>query len=265
MRIFTVDSFTSEPFKGNPAGVCVLDKALSEESYLKIAAEINYAETAFVIKEEEGFNLRWFTPTVEVDLCGHATLATAKILFEKYDYPKEVISFYTRSGELLVKKISSSLLEMDFPYKLTSPKKIDALLTDFVNNGVIYNGEEGIWSLVEVEDELKLKDLEPDLGLLKQHKQKVFIITSKSSLPGVDFVSRLFAPDMGIDEDPVTGAAHCYLAGYWNKKLDKNPSQAKQISARTGELECDIISDDRVLLRGDAIIMSELIPEWSLY
>lgn len=264
MKIFTVDSFTSEPFKGNPAGVCVLDRALSDESYLKIAAEINYAETAFVIKSESGFNLRWFTPTIEVDLCGHATLATAKVLFDKYDYPKEEISFFTRSGELKVKKIEGGLLEMNFPYKLTAPVKIDGLLTDFVKDEVLYSGEEGIWSLVEVQDEEKLKRLDPDLSLLKKHHQKVFIITAKSTLEGVDFVSRLFAPDMGIDEDPVTGAAHCYLAGYWNSKLNKNPTRAKQISYRTGELECEIISDDRVLLRGDAIIMAELQVSWEL-
>lgn len=219
MKIYTVDSFTSEPFKGNPAGVCVLDKTLSDESYLKIASEINYAETAFVVKVDSGFNLRWFTPTVEVDLCGHATLATAKILFDKYDFPKEEISFFTRSGELIVKKLSNGLLEMNFPYKLTVASKVDDLLSDFVKDEVLYYGEEGIWSFVEVADENRLKALEPELSLLKKHHQKVFIITAKSALEGIDFVSRLFAPDMGIDEDPVTGAAHCYLAGYWNLSL----------------------------------------------
>ena len=155
MKIFTVDSFTSEPFKGNPAGVCVLDKALSDESYLKIAREINYAETAFVIKSESGFNLRWFTPTVEVDLCGHATLAAAKILFDKFNYSQETISFYTRSGELTVKQIDGCLLEMNFPSKITSAKTINSLLSEFVNDEVLYYGEEGIWAFVEVESEVK--------------------------------------------------------------------------------------------------------------
>lgn len=264
MKIFTVDSFTSEPFKGNPAGVCVLDRALSDESYLKIAAEINYAETAFVIKSESGFNLRWFTPTIEVDLCGHATLATAKVLYDKYDYPKDEISFFTRSGELTVKKTEGGLLEMNFPYKLTTPQKEDSLIVEFVQNRVNYYGEDGIWVLVEVSNEAHLSTFEPDISMLKKHHQKVFIITAKSSLEGIDFVSRLFAPAMGIDEDPVTGAAHCYLAGYWNSKLNKNPTRAKQISCRTGELECEIISDDRVLLRGDAIIMAELHVSWEL-
>ena len=264
MKIFTVDSFTSEPFKGNPAGVCVLDKALSDESYLKIAREINYAETAFVIKEGEGYNLRWFTPTVEVDLCGHATLAAAKILFDKFNYSQETISFYTRSGELTVKQIDGCLLEMNFPSKITSAKTINSLLSEFVNDEVLYYGEEGIWAFVEVESEVKLQTLVPQLSLLKEHHQKVFIITAKSSLLGIDYVSRLFAPDMGIDEDPVTGSAHCYLAPYWSKKLTKNPTKAKQVSARTGELECEIINDERVLLRGDSVIMSELKVHWDL-
>lgn len=264
MRLFTVDAFTSEPFKGNPAGVCVLETALTEEQYLKIAQEINYAETAFVIKDGKGFNLRWFTPTVEVDLCGHATLATAKILFEKYNYSEEYLSFYTRSGELKVKKMEDGLLEMDFPAKETQPKTIDSVLQKFVGDTVLYYGEDGIWAFVEVEDATKLKKLLPQLNLLKAHSQKIFVITAKSLTSGIEYVSRVFAPNMGIDEDPVTGAAHCFLAHYWNTKLSKNPTRAQQVSARGGEMECELIANNRVLLRGDAVIMCELLVEWKM-
>ncbi|OYX22448.1 MAG: hypothetical protein B7Z06_11640 [Flavobacteriales bacterium 32-35-8] len=262
MRLFTVDAFTNVPFKGNPAAVCVLDKPLSEVAYIDIAQEMNLSETAFVYEEDGRYRLRWFTPTLEIDLCGHATLATAKILFDKYNVTKEVLEFNTRSGLLTVKK-KGNQLEMDFPIGKTQPENCDdAILEAFFGEKPLTVNSDKDWCLAEVSHSDLIRHLKPQFELLKKHPKKKFIITAKSSEKDYDFVSRMFAPDFGIDEDPVTGSAHCYLANYWGEKLSKDILIGYQASKRGGVVVCEIAGNDRVLLRGDCVIMAELLVEW---
>lgn len=262
MRLFTVDAFTNVPFKGNPAAVCVLEKPLTEAAYMDIAQEMNLSETAFVYEENGQYQLRWFTPTQEIDLCGHATLATAKILFDKFSVTKDVLEFHTKSGMLTVKKRGNQL-EMDFPLGKTQPENPnDALLEAFLGEKPITVNSDKDWCLVEVSHSDSVRDLKPQFELLIKHSKKKFIITAKSSEKKYDFVSRMFAPDFGIDEDPVTGSAHCYLANYWSEKLSKNILIGYQASKRGGVVNCEISGNDRVLLRGDCVIMAELLVEW---
>lgn len=265
MRLFTVDSFTNKPFSGNPAGVCILDKSLDDDILIKIAAEVNYSETAFVITNSVNgkHSLRWFTPTEEVDLCGHATLATAKVLFE-YGYIDKVklIEFETRSG-ILTAKLVGDKVELDFPSKKINTSVSDNILESFVNGKPKYVGLDGIWCLIELEDEEVVKEMKPSLNILLKHSQKVFCVTAKSSNPEYDFVSRCFGPAVGINEDPVTGSAHCYLATYWAEKLNKEKLIGFQVSARTGLVECELVANERVLLRGDCVIMSEIVQTWA--
>lgn len=262
MRLFTVDSFTSVPFKGNPAAVCVLDHPLSEEEYKDIAQEMNLSETAFVYKDDGIYQLRWFTPTSEIDLCGHATLATAKILFEKFNVTNDVLEFNTRSGILKVKR-AWNLLEMNFPLGRTvADNPQDKLLEEFLNEKPIAVHTSGDWCLIEIESSDSVRDLIPNFNLLLEHRKKKFIVTAKSSDKAFDFMSRVFVPDFGINEDPVTGSAHCYLAHYWSEKLSKNNLVGYQASKRGGLIACEVIGNERVLLRGDCVIMSELLIEW---
>lgn len=264
MRLFTVDSFTSEPFKGNPAAVCVLKKPLTDAQYIDIAQEMNLSETAFVYEENGTYQLRWFTPTQEIELCGHATLATAKILFEKYKVDKEVLEFHTLSGVLTVKQ-KGTLLEMDFPIGKMQPENpTDTLLETFLGEKPKAIEADKDWCLVEVSHSDVVKQLKPQFDLLLKHSKNKFIITAKSTDTAYDFVSRMFAPDFGIDEDPVTGSAHCYLSKYWSQKLFKNTVVGYQASKRGGVITCEIAGNNRVLLRGDAVIMAELLVEWDL-
>ncbi|PWJ42747.1 PhzF family phenazine biosynthesis protein [Sediminitomix flava] len=261
MRIFTVDAFTNQAFKGNPAGVCVLDGPLNEKEYLNIAQEINLPETAFTYPIPDGYSLRWFTPTEEVDLCGHATLATAKILFEKFNYPEEEICFDTLSGDLTVKNLGEKL-EMNFPYRKMELVIMDAVLENFLGETPIYVGADRDWCMVEMETEEQIINFRPNLELLKKHPRKVFAITAKSKQKDYDFTSRVFGPAIGIDEDPVTGSAHCYLAKYWSEKLGKKILKGFQASKRSGEIECELIDNQRILLRGDCVVMSEMLVKW---
>ncbi|MBU3821320.1 PhzF family phenazine biosynthesis protein [Flavobacteriaceae bacterium XHP0103] len=262
MRLFTVDSFTSEPFKGNPAAVCVLEQPLTEAQYIGIAQEMNLPATAFVYEENDSYKLRWFTPTNEIGLCGHATLATGKILFEKLNVNKEALVFDTKGGQLTVKR-KGNQIEMDFPIGNTQPEpNNDVLLERFLGEKPIAIHSDADLCLVEVESSNTVKNLEPNFALLQEHPKKRFFITAKSSDKAYDFISRVFAPDYGIDEDPVTGSAHCYLANYWSQKLSKNTLVGYQASKRGGVVECEIFGNDRVLLRGDAVIIAELLVEW---
>lgn len=262
MRLFTVDAFTNIPFKGNPAAVCVLEKPLTEAAYIDIAQEMNLSETAFVYEENGRYQLRWFTPTLEIDLCGHATLATAKILFEKFNVTKDILEFHTRSGVLTVKKRGHQL-EMDFPIGKTQPENPnDALLEAFLGEKPIAVHSDKDWCLVEVSQSDLIRHLKPQFELLIKHSKKKFIITAKSSEKEYDFVSRMFAPDFGIDEDPVTGSAHCYLTHYWSEKLSKNTLIGYQASKRGGVVVCEFLNNGRVLLIGDCVIMTELLLEW---
>lgn len=264
MRLFTVDSFTSTPFKGNPAGVCVLDHPLKDEAYINIARELNYSETAFVLKVEDRYHLRWFTPTEEVDLCGHATLATAKILFDVFKVsPSKTIYFDTKSGELTV-SVFGELLEMDFPAKEILSNEADEELKQFVKHNPVFLGKDSYWCLIELENAEDVINFKPNFKLLYQQPQKAFIITAKSLDLKYDFVSRVFAPAIGINEDPVTGSAHCYLAVYWADKLNKNVLRAFQASERSGEIICELLPNQRVLIKGEAVIMSEIDSYWEV-
>ncbi|WP_406682722.1 PhzF family phenazine biosynthesis protein [Seonamhaeicola sp. MEBiC1930] len=262
MRLFTVDSFTDTPFRGNPAAVCVLEEPLTEEQYINIAQEMNLSETAFVYLDDGIYQLRWFTPEVEIDLCGHATLATAKILFDKYKVESDLLEFNTRSGILTVKQ-KGDLLEMNFPIgKLTEVTGNDALLESALNEKLVSISEDGDWYLAELESDEKLRSLQPNFNALLKHSKSKFIVTAKSNDNANNFVSRFFAPDYGINEDPVTGSAHCYLANYWSQKLNKKTVIGYQASKRGGLVECEVIENNRVLLRGDCVVMSELLVEW---
>jgi len=260
VRLFIVDAFTDRPFKGNPAGVCILDHELTDPEYLQIAEELNQAETAFLLKKSDEFQLRWFTPRTEVDLCGHATLATAKILFDKYSFDKDVITFNTRSGALKVRKLDGKL-ELNFPVGNIVQIQEDRGIEQIFNTKPLMIGVDKQWYLIELESEESVRNFFPDIELLKRLDGE-FIITAKSSTNDYDFVSRFFAPSIGINEDYVTGSAHCYLAKYWNNKLKKNPTLGYQASSRGGFVECELVENDRVLLRGQCVIMSELKIEW---
>ncbi|WP_248722107.1 PhzF family phenazine biosynthesis protein [Seonamhaeicola sp. ML3] len=262
MRLFTVDAFTDTPFKGNPAAVCVLENPLTEAQYLDIAKEMNLSETAFVYLKDGVYQLRWFTPEVEIELCGHATLATAKILFDKYKVETEVLKFNTLSGVLTVKQ-NDDLLEMNFPIgTLTQVEEKDALLESALMEKITTISEDDKWYLAELESEETLINLKPNFSKLLEHSKSKFIVTAKSDGDSYDFVSRFFAPDYGINEDPVTGSAHCYLSSYWSHKLNKNTVVGYQASKRGGTVECEVIENDRVLLRGNCVIMAEILPEW---
>lgn len=251
IRFFQVDAFAEKQFKGNPAGVCLLYDEISEENMQSIAAENNLAETAFLVKVKDGFNLRWFTPTVEVDLCGHATLASAHILWQEGVIGKdEPLRFYTRSG-LLTAVQKGDWIELDFPASFEedrdlSQEALSALNVKPVN--VVFSKTR---YLVELSSEEEVAACKPDFNRLKDHE--MIVITShgdKSSK--YDFVSRSFAPSHGIDEDPVTGSSHCCLATYWAKRLGKTEMLAYQASNRGGEVKVKL-AGDRVLFSGKAV------------
>ena len=252
--IIQVDAFTSIPFGGNPAAVCVLDTPPTDEWMQKVAQEMNLSETAFVCRQGDDFNLRWFTPTVEVPLCGHATLATAHVLFsEGYLAPSEIARFQTLSGLLIAKK-QDGWIELDFPVNFStaanSPPQLTAAL-DVKLKGVSQNS---LGYLVEVESEAIVRQLQPDFNLLKTLTVPGVIVTSGASDNSeYDFVSRFFAPGLGIDEDPVTGAAHCCLAPFWRDRLQKDQFLAYQASSRGGLVKVRYDGDDRVYLAGQAV------------
>ena len=250
--IFIVDAFTKEAFKGNPAAVCFPNDDANSEWMQSVAAEMNLSETAFLKKNERGYDLRWFTPEIEVDLCGHATLASAHILWEEGLLPDNSKAFFnTKSGTLSAEK-KGNQIELNFPSK--SEKKISEFgkLQEVLDLDFIYAGESGYYYIVEVESEDVVKNLKPDFEAIKEITEFGVIVTSKSSSDEYDFVSRFFAPSVGIDEDPVTGSTHCVLGPYWMKKLNKNTLRAYQASKRGGVLNIRI-EGDRVYLAGNAV------------
>lgn len=262
MRLFTVDSFTDTPFSGNPAGVCVLEKELSETLYHQIAREINHSETAFVVRHTDRYKIRWFTPSTEVNLCGHATLAAALVLYQyQYSDTKSEIIFDSKSGILLAKNAKDKI-ELDFPQMFVKEVQSNEVLEEAFGIRPTFVGKDNNRYLIEIDDLARLQTLKPDFQLLQTLDLGKFIITSKSSNPDYDFISRFFAPGVGVPEDPVTGSAHCYLAPYWGKKLDKKLMNGFQASERSGSIECELIDADRVLLRGKAVVMHELVPKW---
>lgn len=262
MRIFTVDSFTDKPFSGNPAGVCILDDEVSDDSYPLIAREINHSETAFVVKKGSKYAIRWFTPKVEVNLCGHATLAAARILYElQYCDLSETIEFDSKSGSLTARMLGDKI-ELDFPQMFVSDTERNPVIETAFDIKPVYIGKNDNRYLIEINDYERLLAIKPDFQLLQSADLGRFIITVKSPLPEYDFISRYFAPGVGVAEDPVTGTAHCYLAPYWSRKLGKIIITGFQASERSGSIECELIGGNRLLLRANAVIMNELIPMW---
>jgi PhzF family phenazine biosynthesis protein len=250
--IYQVDSFTSKPFQGNPAGVCILDASQPDAWMQNVAREMNLSETAFLLKENDGYRLRWFTPRVEVDLCGHATLASAHILWETGREAREnELHFQTRSG-LLTALHNESWIELNFPKAtLVESDPPDGMLTA-LDVDATYVGHDGTDYLVEIESEKSLRSMKPDFNRLERVSSRGVIVTALSESPAYDFVSRFFGPQVGIPEDPVTGSAHCALAPYWAAKLGKDNFSAYQASARGGELRVRI-EGDRVVIGGQAV------------
>ncbi|MCA1742852.1 MAG: PhzF family phenazine biosynthesis protein [Desulfonatronovibrio sp.] len=249
--IFQVDAFTSHVFSGNPAAVCILDTWLDDHVLQCIAAENNLSETAFIVENSDNFELRWFTPTTEVTLCGHATLASAYALFHILDHPEKTIHFQTRHrGRLSVTK-KKDLLEMDFPalpvWEQAPPAGLEQSLG--ISLEQVFDSDEDL--LVIIDSEQTVRQIRPDFALLGQVDCRGVIITAQGE--NCDFVSRFFGPKVGINEDPVTGSAHCLLTPYWAKRLNKNSLHALQVSERGGELYCEHLGD-RVKIAGRAAL-----------
>jgi PhzF family phenazine biosynthesis protein len=253
MRLLQIDAFSDQPFRGNPAAVCLLDRERDEKWMQNVGAEMNLSETAFLLPQKDGWSLRWFTPTTEVALCGHATLASAHALWEeKLLAPGETARFHTKSG-LLTAQQRDGLIELDFP--ATQEQKSDAPPALLEALGVAsprYVGKNKFDYIVEVGSEDEVRALTPDHALLRQLPVRGVIVTSRGANGQYDFISRFFAPGSGVDEDPVTGSAHCCLASYWSQRLKKNSFTAYQASRRGGTLRVRL-EGDRVKLAGRAV------------
>ena len=252
LTIYQVDSFTDKPFSGNPAAVCILDELQDEGWMQNVAREMNLSETAFLHKQAEGYDLRWFTPTVEVALCGHATLASAHILWEigLLESDERAI-FHTLSGPLMADQ-KGAWIEMNFPAKLEEEAKAPAGLIEALGVAVKYVGKNQFDYLVEVESEDVVRRIKPDFGLLMSVNARGVIATSLADSDEYDFVSRFFAPNAGVYEDPVTGSAHCCLSPFWSKRLGKDELVGYQASARGGVVKVRY-EGDRVILGGQAV------------
>lgn len=272
--LYQVDAFATEVFRGNPAAVCLLDAWLPENLMQALAAENNLSETAFVVSDETGeadYGLRWFTPKAEVDLCGHATLATAWVLFNERGVDKDVITFVTKSGVLSVARGANGLLTMDFPQSKAMPAPHPDTLARALGAAGLkspaleYLRAKNDMRVAVLGDAEAVRALKPDLHTIHTLGSHGLIVTAPGgggpgSGPGggavdgdVDFVSRFFAPQLGISEDPVTGAAHTVLAPYWAKRLGKDVLKARQVSERGGDLECQI-AGERVKISGRAVL-----------
>jgi PhzF family phenazine biosynthesis protein len=251
IKLYQVDAFTNKLFSGNPAAVCVLDTWLRDELMQLIGNENNLAETAFIVPKGQDFEIRWFTPTVEVDLCGHATLAAAFVLFNILNYSDSLIRLYSPRSEWLSVEKKDNMLFLDFPTdELTNlTDEQNAMLEKCIGIKPIesYKGKTDYVTVIE--NETSLRNLKPDLNEISKLKARALVVTAKAI--HVDFVSRVFAPQSGINEDPVTGSAHTSLLPLWSKKLGKNNLIANQISSRGGHLVCEF-KNDRCLIGGEA-------------
>ena len=251
---FQVDAFTNRLFAGNPAAVCLLDKSKSSKWMQSVAAENNLSETAFVVPMKTGFGLRWFTPQVEVDLCGHATLAAAHVLWSEGVAPPNLqLSFKTKSG-VLTADLTARGIELDFPSRPAKPVKVVAGLQKALGVKPKHVVQAADDLLVEVASESVVRKLLPDLSLLAKIKARGVIVTAKATKK-YHFISRFFGPAVGVDEDPVTGSAHCALAPYWGEQLGLTKMRGYQASARGGEVGVELVGD-RVRLRGTAVTFS---------
>ena len=252
--IYQVDAFTNKPFAGNPAGVCVLLEERDARWMQDVAKEMNLSETAFLLKRDDGYSLRWFTPAVEVELCGHATLASAHILWETGLLgPGEQARFHTLSG-LLTADRRGDWYEMDFPAKSETPAETPASLVEALGTGVrVKNVSRNQFDfLVEVASESMLREMQPDFRQLSKIPVRGVIVTSRADSSDYDFVSRFFAPAVGVNEDPVTGSAHCFLSPYWSERLGRNELVGYQASARGGVVKVRL-DGERVHIGGQAV------------
>lgn len=253
LHITQVDAFTSRPFAGNPAAVCILPEPAEPAWMLNVAREMNLAETAFLVPQRDGYDLRWFTPAVEVDLCGHATLASAHVLWEDGHLPKTVQArFHTKSG-LLTADQNGAWIELDFPATPVAAAPPPIALEEALGAHAEFVGRSKFDYVVEVENEAVVRSLTPDMTAIAHIQARGVIVTSRADGKSrFDFVSRFFAPQSGVPEDPVTGSAHCALAPYWGAKLGKNELVAFQASPRGGELRLRLVGD-RVKIGGQAV------------
>ena len=252
-NITQVDAFTSEPFGGNPAAVCLLAAPADPTWMQRVAREMNLSETAFLVRREAGgFDLRWFTPAVEVDLCGHATLASAHVLWEEGHLPPgEPAVFHTRSGRLSA-ELRGGWIEMDFPAEPAEPVLAPEGLAAALGVQPAYVGRNRLDYLVEVDTRETVERLTPDYQGLREIDTRGIIVTAPGDAEGIDFVSRFFAPGTGVDEDPVTGSAHCCLGPYWQGRLGRDTFTARQVSERGGYLKVAVLGK-RVMLSGQAV------------
>lgn len=253
LTMYQVDAFTNKLFGGNPAAVIPLEHWIDDELMQKIAAENNLSETVFFVKAGDpniDFEIRWFTPTSEINLCGHATLASAYVLFNFLQFDQEQIQFSCKSGVLSVTK-KEDLIIMDFPgWKPVPAEASHDLLISILGNVEIISVYKNRDLLIELKNEEAVRNCTPDFSTMKKHFDKVIITAAGKD---VDFVSRFFAPGVGIDEDPVTGSAHSQLIPFWSEKLNKKKLHALQLSERGGELWCEQLNEERVLMSGNAV------------
>jgi len=256
--VVQIDAFASEAFAGNPAAVCVLPAPRDADWMQKVAREMNLSETAFLVRRpdaaggEGGFDLRWFTPAVEVALCGHATLASAHALWEAGLVARgRTARFYTKSGVLTADR-RGDWIELNFPATLAEPAEAPPGLLEALGVTASYVGKSRFDYLVEVASEAVVREVTPDFGRLRALPVRGVMVTSVATSAGCDFVSRFFAPGSGVDEDPVTGSAHCCLTPYWSRKMGRTEFVARQLSARGGELRV-ALEGDRVRLAGQAV------------
>ena len=247
-----VDAFTSRPFAGNPAAVCLLPAARDPEWMQQVAREMNLAETAFLVRRSDGFDLRWFTPSVEVDLCGHATLASAHVLWEEGHLPVTMPArFHTRSGVLTASR-DADLIWLDFPATPSRPVPPPPQIEHGLGAAAVYVGRTPFDYLIELESETVVRSLTPDLDAVEQLGTRGVIVTARSDDGEYDFVSRFFAPGAGVPEDPVTGSAHCGLGPHWATRLNKKELVGYQASERGGAVRVRL-EGDRALLGGQAV------------
>ncbi len=253
IQITTIDSFAEKAFSGNPAAVCLLERPLSKAEMQSIAMEMNLSETAFVERTDKSgvFGLRWFTPTLEIDLCGHATLASAFWMFESgWAKPDSTIHFQTLSGELIVKK-SGDFLEMDFPLLATSKASHPFYKEEFMGKRIVNAAQLKKNWILELEDYSAVESLIPDFDSIAKNSEEGIIITAKGK-DDFDIYSRFFGPNVGVPEDPVTGFAHCALLDYWHKRTGKKELKAYQASKRGGEIHLEM-KEDRAIIKGKAV------------
>ena len=258
MKQYIVDAFTNQPFSGNPAAVCVMDSWPSEESMMKLAMENNLSETAFIVKEE-GYRLRWFTPGTEVELCGHATLASSFVILNFYEPDSDVVQFSTLSGILTIRR-NGNLFEMDFPtYELKEIPVTDVMEQAFGIRPI--KAVLGLDLVCVFETEEQVRNMTPDQELLKQIEGRIQNATARGT--ETDCVSRSFCPKLAIAEDPVCGSAHCQIADYWSKELGKSRIYAYQASKRGGYLHCEMRGNGRISISGEAalVAISEIAAE----